>query len=291
MSDRLQVISSIEDLHAALAPHRAAGHSIGLVPTMGNLHAGHEALVTAARTASDTVVTSIFVNPLQFGVNEDLSTYPRTFRADCEVLGANGCDFVFAPSPQEMYPDGMKEHTVIRVPEISELYCGRSRPGHFDGVCTVVAKLFNIVQPDKAWFGLKDYQQLYILRRMVRDLELPVELIGLPTVRESSGLALSSRNSYLNAEEKQNALALIHSLRAAAKALRHCGSDLRVLEDRARQQLQQAGMEPDYFSICDASTLLPATGKEHKLVILAAARIGSTRLIDNILVDLQENAG
>jgi pantoate--beta-alanine ligase len=283
MTDSLQIIEQIADLRAALAPHRRKGLSIGLVPTMGNLHAGHVSLLEAARAVCDVVVASIFVNPLQFGPGEDLSRYPRTFAADCDALAAAGCDYLFAPQPEAIYPGGMAAQTVVTIPHISKLHCGLSRPGHFDGVCTVVCKLFNIVQPDRAWFGLKDYQQFHLIRTMVEDLNIPVALTGMPIIREAGGLALSSRNGYLSADQKQQATALYRSLQEAAQAIEQ-DRDFRSIEQAALKTLQDAGMTPDYFTVCDSSTLLPATGSEDSLVILAAAWLGTTRLIDNLVI-------
>jgi pantoate--beta-alanine ligase len=281
MTDGLQIHEQISGLRSALQGHRRNGQSIGLVPTMGNLHAGHISLINAARAASDIVVATIFVNPLQFGPREDLSRYPRTFQADCEALEAAGCDYLFAPQPGEIYPQGTNGQTVVTIPHISKLHCGQSRPGHFDGVSTVVCKLFNIVQPDRAWFGLKDYQQFHIISSMVRDLNIPVELVGMPIIRETNGLAMSSRNGYLTDVEKGLATALYRNLQDAAEAIAQ-GMDFRNAEQHALQRLQAAGMTPDYFTVCDGATLLPATGTEEFLVILAAAWIGTTRLIDNI---------
>jgi pantoate--beta-alanine ligase len=281
MTDGLQIHEHIAGLRAALQEHRTNGLSIGLVPTMGNLHAGHVSLLNAARAASDIVVATIFVNPLQFGPREDLSRYPRTFQADCEALESAGCDLLFAPQPAEIYPQGTAGQTVATIPQVSKLHCGQSRPGHFDGVSTVVCKLFNIVQPDCAWFGLKDYQQFHIISTMVRDLNIPVQLVGMPIIREANGLAMSSRNGYLSAAEREQAAALHSSLQAAARGIGN-GMDIHAAEQQALQQLQKAGMTPDYFTVCDSTTLLPATGNEASLVILAAAWMGTTRLIDNI---------
>lgn len=277
----MQIITHIAPLRAALAPLRTLGNRIALVPTMGNLHAGHLELVKEARRQADIVVCSIFVNPMQFGAHEDLDAYPRTLQQDTAKLLAEGCDFLFTPTPTEIYPLGHQEHTVVSVPGLSGRHCGASRPGHFDGVATVVSKLFHIVQPQTAVFGLKDYQQLMVIRKMVADLCMPIDLIGVATQREESGLALSSRNGYLNADEKIRAATLNQSLRLAASAIQ-CNTPMLQVEQQALQQLRDAGFTPDYFNICHAQTLSPATENDADLVILAAAWMGKTRLIDNL---------
>jgi len=280
----LQVFDSLLPLQAVLAAQRKSGRRIGLVPTMGNLHAGHLALVAEARMTCDFVVATLFVNPLQFGPQEDLSRYPRTFKADCTALQDAQCDALFAPAASEIYPDGIAAHTRITVPGVSALHCGASRPGHFDGVCTVVCKLLNMTQPDHAYFGLKDFQQFHIINCMVRDLHMPVQLHGLPTVREASGLALSSRNGYLSADERGQAPQLYATLQLLARQLSAGEQDFRRLEEQACAALRAAGLRPDYVHICARDTLLPATVADEDLVVLAAAYAGNTRLIDNILV-------
>ncbi|MCP5359004.1 MAG: pantoate--beta-alanine ligase [Pseudomonadales bacterium] len=277
----MRVITDSTTLRNALHPLRQRGQRIALVPTMGNLHEGHLALITEARKHASFVVCTIFVNPMQFGPTEDLDAYPRTLEQDIARLEAAGCHALFTPSVAEMYPLGHQQHTVVSVPGLSEGYCGASRPGHFDGVATVVCKLFNLVQPDTAVFGLKDYQQFLVIRRMVADLCLPIALVGVPTQREPSGLALSSRNGYLSAEEKARAATLVRSLREAASALQS-GTAVAVVEAQASRTLQEAGFRPDYFSVCHAQTLAPATAQDDDLVILAAAWMGKTRLIDNL---------
>ena len=277
----MRVITDSTTLRDALHPLRQRGQRIALVPTMGNLHEGHLALITEARKHASFVVCTIFVNPMQFGPTEDLDAYPRTLEQDIARLEAAGCHALFTPSMAEMYPLGHQQHTVVSVPGLSEGYCGASRPGHFDGVATVVCKLFNLVQPDTAVFGLKDYQQFLVIRRMVADLCLPIALVGVPTQREPSGLALSSRNGYLSAEEKARAATLVRSLREAASALQS-GTAVAVVEAQASRTLQEAGFRPDYFSVCHAQTLAPATAQDDDLVILAAAWMGKTRLIDNL---------
>lgn len=283
-------VKTVRELRAAVARARSEGKRIGFVPTMGNLHAGHAALVTKAAQRAEFVVASIFVNPLQFGAGEDLDTYPRTLSADQERLLAAGCNLLFAPGVEEMYPDGMAGQTLVCVPGVSEGLCGASRPGHFDGVATVVTKLFHMVQPDLAVFGEKDFQQLAVIRKLVRDLDLPVQIIGEPTVRDSDGLALSSRNGYLNDAQRRCAPALYQTLGALAAELRSGRDDHGVLIEDGLARLSAAGFEPDYLEIRHPLTLRPATRADRQLVILAAARLGTTRLIDNLLVDLDATA-
>ena len=283
-------VKTVRELRAAVARARSEGKRIGFVPTMGNLHAGHAALVTKAAQRAEFVVASIFVNPLQFGAGEDLDSYPRTLTADQERLLAAGCNLLFAPGVEEMYPDGMAGQTLVCVPGVSEGLCGASRPGHFDGVATVVTKLFHMVQPDLAVFGEKDFQQLAVIRKLVRDLDLPVQIIGEPTVRDSDGLALSSRNGYLNDAQRRCAPALYQTLGALAAELRSGHDDYGVLIEDGLVRLSAAGFEPDYLEIRHPLTLRPATRADRQLVILAAARLGTTRLIDNLLVDLDATA-
>ena len=280
----MQLFETIESLQSALSG--AAANTLGFVPTMGNLHAGHLSLVSRARGEHDLVVVSIFVNPLQFGANEDLDSYPRTLDADTTALIAAGCDFLFLPSAAELYGDDMQASTRVQVPELGTHYCGASRPGHFDGVTTVVTKLFNIVQPDAAYFGLKDYQQFSIIRKMVDDLALPVSVHGIETAREASGLALSSRNGYLSAEQKAVAPLLYQTIKGIGDALAAGDQDFKRLIQAGKQQLQDAGLQPDYLAIANSATLRPATREDSHLVILAAAFLGSTRLIDNLRVSV-----
>lgn len=281
----MKVISTVADLRAAITSARGEGKRIGFVPTMGNLHAGHIALVKTAGERADFVVASIFVNPLQFGPNEDLASYPRTLAADQEKLIEAGCHLLFTPSVDEMYPNGQALQTIVRVPGVSEGLCGGSRPGHFDGVSTVVSKLFNMVQPDLAVFGEKDFQQLAVIRTMVRDLNMPIQVIGEPIVRADDGLALSSRNGYLNAEERATAPALNRTLLQLADAIRQGERDYPALLASGKQALQAAGLRPDYLELRNALDLQPATAEHRELVILAAAFLGKTRLIDNLLVE------
>lgn len=284
MTDTLRVFDTLTALRQRLRAARMAGQRIGLVPTMGNLHEGHLALVREARNHCDYVLATIFVNPLQFGPNEDFARYPRTFEADVRALESSSCDAVYVPDVEEMYPQGMEEHTIVSVPGLSTLHCGATRPGHFDGVCTVVNKLFNMIQPHAAIFGLKDYQQFRIISRMVHDLQMPIQLIGVPTVRESSGLALSSRNAYLNAEQRQQAAHIYSTLLLTATKLRQGATQFDALAQSAHNALESAGLRPDYVHICNRHTLAPATESDKELVILAAAWAGTTRLIDNIQV-------
>ncbi len=283
----MNVVRTVADLRAAVTRARGEGKRIGFVPTMGNLHAGHIALVKKAGQRADFVVASIFVNPLQFGPNEDLASYPRTLTADQEKLFEAGCHLLFAPSVEEMYPHGQTMQTLVRVPGVSEGLCGGSRPGHFDGVSTVVSKLFNMVLPDLAVFGQKDFQQLAVIRTMVRDLNMPVQIIGEPTKRAEDGLALSSRNGYLNTEERAIAPTLYRTLNQLADAIRNGGHDYSALLAEGQQTLQAAGLRPDYLEIRNATDLQPATADTFELVILAAAFLGKTRLIDNLLVDIR----
>ncbi|ABE48866.1 pantoate--beta-alanine ligase [Methylobacillus flagellatus] len=272
----LQIIPEISSLRARLAGE----NSIALVPTMGNLHAGHIHLVELARQRAGCVVTSIFVNPLQFGANEDLDNYPRTLAEDCAKLQAAGADIVFTPSVQEMYPTTQTMR--ITPPPIANELCGAARPGHFDGVATVVMKLFNIVQPHIAVFGKKDFQQLFIIRELVRQFNLPIDIIAGETQREHTGLALSSRNGYLNEGQKLEAQRLYRTLKLIVDNVQQGNRDYPAIEAQSSQYLTQLGWIVDYISIRSSTTLLPASLDDHNLVVLAAARQGNTRLIDNI---------
>jgi pantoate--beta-alanine ligase len=273
-------------LQQAIRAERRKGNRIGFVPTMGNLHEGHLQLVRKAREVCDVVVVSIFVNPMQFGPNEDLDAYPRTLTADKEKLFAEGVHALFTPTPEEMYPEGLGQQTSVSVPELSDTLCGASRPGHFAGVATVVTKLFNIVQPDVAVFGEKDFQQLSVIRKMVRDLCLPIEIIGAPTARAADGLALSSRNGYLTAEQRRRAPLLNQILQECREAIA-CGFDnYRELETHSLTKLSEAGFEPDYFAIRDAHTLEDISENTEEVAILAAAHLGKPRLIDNVRLAL-----
>ncbi|MGR2752945.1 pantoate--beta-alanine ligase [Agromyces arachidis] len=279
-----RIVGTVAGIRDAVAAHRGAGRRVALVPTMGALHDGHLALVRRAREIADVVVVSIFVNPLQFGAGEDLDRYPRTLDADVEALAPLGVELVFAPSADEMYPDGEVE-TVVTAGSIGSRYEGASRPGHFDGMLTVVAKLFNIVRPDRAVFGQKDAQQVFLVRRMVRDLDVPLEIEVVPTVREPDGLAMSSRNRYLDAEQRRAALLLSESL-AAAEAVGAEGLD-EVLAEAVAAFGDHDGIELDYLVVVDPETFLPVAEEARgAAVVLIAARVGATRLIDNAVISL-----
>jgi pantoate--beta-alanine ligase len=278
----LHVLPDLAALRAWRETVAAENLRVGLVPTMGNLHAGHIALVRAATLECDVVLATLFVNPLQFGANEDLARYPRTFAADCAALQAAGCTALFAPEATELYPRGLGVQTRISVPGLSELHCGKSRPGHFDGVCTVVAKLFNLSQAHDAYFGLKDYQQFRVISTMVADLNLPIRLHGVATVREADGLAMSSRNGYLSPEQRAVAPLLYSTLQIIGARVNAGAADLRALEREAVEALAAAGFRPDYVTICAADTLQPAEDDSQPLIMLAAAWLGTTRLIDNL---------
>ena len=279
----MQIHTTIDSLRAARATTGHAG-KIALVPTMGNLHEGHIALMRAAIERAGTVVASIFVNRLQFGPGEDFDRYPRTFQADCDKLRAAGVAHVFAPDEAQMYPEPQRYH-VEPAPEQTTILEGAFRPGHFRGVATVVLKLFNIVQPDVALFGKKDYQQLMVIRNMVRELALPIDIVGLDTLRADDGLALSSRNGYLSSAERAEAPRLHRLLAAIADAARHdarAPADLAAREAAALADLQQHGWQPDYLTVRRRADLQPPQAADDPLVILAAARLGATRLIDNL---------
>ena len=277
----MQVIRDREALVEALAALRAEGARVALVPTMGALHAGHIALVEAAKRPGTKVVASIFVNPKQFGAGEDLGRYPRREQSDIRMLTEAGCDLLWMPGVEVMYPVG--HATSIRVDGVSEGLEGASRPGHFDGVATVVAKLFNQVGPDAAYFGEKDFQQLAVIRRMVADLDFDIHVTGVPTQRDDDGLALSSRNIYLDEEQRAKAVALPRALGVAARAIGRGEETATVLAD-ARATLAAAGFEVDYVELVDAVTLSLDCIDDHPRRLVAAARMGSTRLIDNIAV-------
>ncbi len=282
----MNTVKTVLELRAAVARARGEGKRIAFVPTMGNLHEGHVALVEKAGQRADFVVASIFVNPLQFGPNEDLAKYPRTLVADQEKLVAAGCQLLFHPDVEEMYPHGQEGQTRVSVPGVSEGLCGGSRPGHFEGVATVVTKLFNMVQPDLAVFGEKDFQQLAVIRTVVRDLNMPIQIIGEPTVRAEDGLALSSRNGYLSAEQRAAAPALYRTLQQLASAIRDGNRDFAQLIEAGQASLVSAGFRPDYLEIREASSLRPAEANDTQLVILGAAFMGTTRLIDNLAFQL-----
>ncbi|KQT31933.1 pantoate--beta-alanine ligase [Sphingomonas sp. Leaf412] len=277
----MEVFRELAGLRAALASARADGREIALVPTMGALHVGHIALIEAARRPGACVVASIFVNPRQFGANEDLSRYPRKEMGDIAMLTEAGCDVVWLPPVEAMYPDEFA--TNVSVAGVSDGLDGEARPGHFDGVATVVAKLFNQVSPSRAFFGEKDFQQLAVVRRMAADLDFDVEVIGVPTQRDDDGLALSSRNVYLDEEERAKAVALPRALGQAARAIAGGGAPEEALAD-ARAALVAAGFAVDYVELVDADTLAPDPPADRRRQLVAAARLGSTRLIDNLAV-------
>lgn len=283
----MQIIHTISELRAALKQQA----SIAFVPTMGNLHAGHIKLVEVAKQHAECVVVSIFVNPLQFGKNEDLANYPRTLEADCDKLEQIGADFVFAPNVQEMYPDfdgnELNQSMTITPPPIANQLCGAVRPGHFAGVATVVMKLFNIVQPNVTVFGKKDYQQLFIIRELVRQFNLNIKIIGVDTMREADGLVMSSRNVYLTPMQRGEASRLNKALRLVAEAVQKGNQDYAAIEQQTTQFLTQLGWIVDYISIRSAITLLTPEATEIHFVVLGAAKQGTTRLIDNIEFNAQ----
>jgi pantoate--beta-alanine ligase len=278
----MDTVTTIAAVREHVRQWRREGQRVAFVPTMGNLHAGHISLIELARQRGDRFVASIFVNPMQFGPNEDYAHYPRTPTADEKMLAGAGCDLMFMPDVAEIYPRGIEHDTRVTVPEISGLLDGEFRPGHFDGVTTIVAKLFNIVAPDMAVFGEKDFQQLTLIRRMVADLCIPIEIIGAPTVREADGLAMSSRNQYLTADERKVAPRIHEGLKRAVDRIKRGELDFASIEKGEVDALKASGFRPDYFTVRDARTLLPATADSRHLVTLVAARLGKARLIDNL---------
>jgi pantoate--beta-alanine ligase len=280
----MDTVTTISAVREHVRRWRNEGRRVAFVPTMGNLHAGHVSLIEAARHHGDRFVASIFVNPMQFGPNEDYAHYPRTPTQDERMLAEAGCNLMFMPDVAEIYPNGSERATRVDVPNLSRILDGEFRPGHFEGVSTIVATLFHIVEPDVAVFGEKDFQQLAIIRRMVADLCLPVEIIGAPTVRDSDGLAMSSRNQYLTPAERQVAPRIYQTLLAAANRLQSGDTEFASIERAGVDALEKAGMKPDYFSVRRAQDLaVPAQDTRH-LVVLTAARLGRARLIDNIQV-------
>jgi pantoate--beta-alanine ligase len=273
-----------EALRANVRNWRLDGERVGLVPTMGSLHDGHLSLLTTARQHADRVIASVFVNPLQFGPGEDFERYPRAPEHDRQLLEKAGCDLLFLPAIPEVYPDGGRSATRVSVEPLAGILCGRFRPGHFDGVATVVAKLFGIVQPDVAVFGEKDYQQLAVIRRMTADLDIPVQIVGAATVRAADGLAMSSRNRYLAPAERELAPLIHATLRAVAGRIEAGERDYGRLGAWGAAQLQAAGMATDYFEVRDAASLAEPVPATRELVILTAARLGKARLIDNLRV-------
>lgn len=281
----MNTVNTITTLRSCIHEWRLQGLKIAFVPTMGNLHAGHISLITEAKKHADKVVVSIFVNPMQFGANEDIDNYPKTLADDQQKLIAVNTDLLFTPTPEIIYPKGLDKQTFVEVPNVSDVYCGESRPGHFRGVSTVVCKLFNLVQPDVACFGQKDYQQVQVIQTMVDDLSMPIEIIPVPTMREESGLAMSSRNGYLTAEEKVTAVELSKTMRWLAESIKTDTNYTQLIET-AKTKIDATGMKTDYLHISHASTLNAATPDDKEIVILAAAHCGKARLIDNIRISL-----
>ena len=281
----MQVVPSPQALREAVAQLRQKG-KVAFVPTMGNLHDGHLQLISAALEQADAVVASIFVNPMQFGQGEDFEKYPRTHQQDIDKLTAAGCDLLFLPEVKTIYPVPMEQHTKVEVPGISNILCGESRPGHFVGVATIVCKLFNLVMPDLAVFGEKDFQQLMVIRLMVRDLCMPLDIVGVPIVREVDGLAMSSRNGYLNQAQRASASMLYKQLQHLAEQVKQPGVDFSRLEQQFTDEMNNNGFETDYIAIRRQQDLQHPQSSDNQLVILAAAKLGNTRLIDNLLVNI-----
>ena len=282
----MNIVYSVEELRAVVSAWRRAGQTSAFVPTMGNLHEGHITLLRKARELATRSVVSIFVNPIQFGRGEDYARYPSTLEADCEKLGAAGLDLLFAPNLDELYPGGIEEDTRVTVPGLSTILCGQFRPGHFSGVATVVTKLLMNVQPDIALFGEKDYQQLLVIQRMVRDLLMPVRVLGQPIVREPDGLAMSSRNGYLNEAERKLAPMIFQSMQRASGKLTAQQQSLIAIETAGMAELAAAGFRPEYFSIRRAADLTSPQAGDTSLQLLVAAWLGSARLIDNLRIEL-----
>ena len=282
----MQTIKTKTAVRSTVAHWKQQRERVAFVPTMGNLHDGHLKLVQVARQRADRVLVSVFVNPMQFGQNEDIEAYPRTLEQDSANLAEHETDVLFVPDVHEIYPQSTQWTTRVEVPGLSDILCGASRPGHFVGVTTVVAKLFNIVQPDLAVFGEKDFQQLRIIQQMVADLDMPIEVIGVPTVREDSGLAMSSRNNYLSAQEREQAAQIYKTLQKVEQMLREEYPDFKNIEENAVKILENAGLRPDYVSIRRKSDLREPVTTDHELVVLAAAWLGRARLIDNLSVNI-----
>lgn len=281
----MQTITQVKYLRAAVNAEKDKGQAIALVPTMGHLHEGHLQLVRRAHEIAEVVIVSLFVNPMQFGEGEDFDTYPRTLAEDQEKLEAENVHYLFMPEDAEMYPNGTADHTSVAVKEMGSILCGVSRPVFFEGVCTVVCKLFNLVQPTCAVFGEKDFQQLAIIKRMVSDLCMPIDIVGVPTARAHDGLALSSRNSYLNTVDRARAPALYENLKQTRDEIAGGNHNYTQLIQQARDKLSKSGFDVDYFEIRQSSNLAEASQpSDAELVILAAANLGKTRLIDNIVV-------
>jgi|TARA_B110000211_G_scaffold221619_1_gene269453 pantoate--beta-alanine ligase len=282
----MRIFHTVSGLRDALTVHRREGLRIGFIPTMGNLHQGHLALVKQARESCDIVVCSIFVNALQFGLNEDWDKYPRTYQMDCDKLTAAGCDYLFHPDDTEMYPNGLDTQSRVICPTMTDVLCGASRPGHFEGVTTVVSKLFNIVQPDEAIFGIKDYQQLAVIRRMAEDLCMPVQITAAPIYREADGLAMSSRNSYITEQERPKVVVLKDSLEWIAQQVKEGARNFRELEALAIERIASADFKTDYITVSNSKTLDPAAEDDLEITILGAIFTESARLIDNLSIRL-----
>ena len=278
--------TSVIELHQYVQHWKDHGQSIAFIPTMGNLHAGHMSLIEKGQSLCDRSLCSIFVNPMQFGANEDFNHYPRTLDSDIEQLEAIGCDLVYLPTASELYPKGLEQISQVQVTDLTDHYEGAHRPGHFTGVATVVLKLFNIVNPDVSVFGKKDYQQYRIISKMVADLNLDVQIIGQETTREASGLATSSRNQYLDSEQTRTAALIYQLLNDCAGQISAGERDFKAVEAHAIGRLDEAGFKTDYFAVCNAETLLPASAEDRNLVILVTAELGETRLLDNIEISL-----
>ena len=282
----MKVFHTVNGLRDDLNKDRRQGLRIGFVPTMGNLHDGHLALIKQARESNDVVVCSIFVNALQFGLNEDWDKYPRTYQGDCDKLREAGCDYLFHPDDIEMYPNGLDTQSRVICPTMTDVLCGASRPGHFEGVTTVVSKLFNIVQPDEAIFGIKDYQQLAVIRRMAEDLCMPIQISSAPIHREADGLAMSSRNSYITVEERPLVTVLKDSLEWIAAEIKAGNSDYSALEETAKARIIEAGFKIDYITVCNSKTLDLAANDDVEITILGAMFTEAARLIDNLSITL-----
>jgi len=278
--------NSISELRQYVQHWKDHKQSIAFIPTMGNLHQGHMSLIEKGLSLCDRSICSIFVNPMQFGPNEDFNHYPRTLDQDIALLESVDCDLTYMPTASELYPQGLENISQIIVTDLTETYEGAHRPGHFTGVATIVAKLFNIVKPDISVFGKKDYQQYCVIKKMTQDLNLDVEIIGQETAREPSGLATSSRNQYLSEEQKSKAGLIYATLQDASDKILKGENNFALIEKQGLERLQQAGFDTDYFNVCNADTLKPATSEDRKLVILVTTRLGNTRLLDNIEIDL-----
>jgi pantoate--beta-alanine ligase len=283
----METVTTIAAVRERVRGWHHEGLRVAFVPTMGNLHPGHVSLIEAARSHGDRFVASIFVNPMQFGPNEDFAHYPRTPTQDERMLAAAGCDLMFMPDVAEVYPNGAERATRVEVPGLSQILCGEFRPGHFEGVTTIVAKLFNIVAPDVAVFGEKDFQQLTVIRRMAADLCMPVQIIGAPTLRDPDGLAMSSRNQYLTSEERRIAPRIFEILTSVAQQLQAGKQEYAEIEGAGRQMLAAAGFKPEYLAIREPQNLGPPGPDASRLVVLTAVRLGKARLIDNVQVSRQ----